>query len=225
MANPPPPAGWYPHGQALRWWDGSQWTEHIQPLPKPGVIGSAMLAEPVLQFVHTGSMFARDYSILSQSDMQVGRVAGMRAGAPATMLVDEFHLIDAKYQPVLIVKVKSFGTHRFEVVRPWRGLVGEIVQDNVLGRARLSLRVGSQRVAKVNRKGRRSLDFDIVDESGTEIARVTKRSERIQTVPDLTGKRVVLRLEMDRRLPEPLACVVVATTLAADHVFSGESFD
>lgn len=87
------------------------------------------------------------------------------------------------------------------------------------------MRVGSQRVAKVIRKGRRSLDFNIVDEAGTEIGRVTKRSERIQSVPELTGKRVVLRLEMDRRLPEPLACVVVATTLAANHVFSGEGFD
>ncbi len=27
---PPPPAGWYPEpgGQALRWWDGTGWTEH-----------------------------------------------------------------------------------------------------------------------------------------------------------------------------------------------------
>ena len=31
-----PPPGWYldPHGlQGLRWWDGTQWSPHTQPLP------------------------------------------------------------------------------------------------------------------------------------------------------------------------------------------------
>ncbi|WP_433831614.1 DUF2510 domain-containing protein [Actinoplanes sp. CA-015351] len=34
MTSPAPPAGWYsdPHGlPALRWWDGQEWTSHIQP--------------------------------------------------------------------------------------------------------------------------------------------------------------------------------------------------
>lgn len=39
LAPPPPmpPAGWYPDQDAgvQRWWDGSRWTEHTQPL-QPG---------------------------------------------------------------------------------------------------------------------------------------------------------------------------------------------
>lgn len=40
MTNQGPPAGWHPDpgapGQAVRWWDGSRWTEHTQPVaPAP----------------------------------------------------------------------------------------------------------------------------------------------------------------------------------------------
>jgi hypothetical protein len=37
MAQPPPPAGWYPDPAAadsMRWWDGSAWTAHTQPTPQ-----------------------------------------------------------------------------------------------------------------------------------------------------------------------------------------------
>jgi hypothetical protein len=30
------PAGWYPDGAALRYWDGVRWTEHVAPHPAPG---------------------------------------------------------------------------------------------------------------------------------------------------------------------------------------------
>jgi hypothetical protein len=33
-AAPQVPAGWYVDGQGtMRWWDGLQWTAHVQPLP------------------------------------------------------------------------------------------------------------------------------------------------------------------------------------------------
>ena len=31
--TPTTPAGWYPQGEQLRYWDGSAWTEHTAPLP------------------------------------------------------------------------------------------------------------------------------------------------------------------------------------------------
>lgn len=30
----PTPAGWYPNGNCLRYWDGIQWTNHAHPLPQ-----------------------------------------------------------------------------------------------------------------------------------------------------------------------------------------------
>ena len=32
-------AGWYPHGDAMRYWDGVRWTEHVAPIPAPGSDG------------------------------------------------------------------------------------------------------------------------------------------------------------------------------------------
>lgn len=46
--SPPPPPGWYPAGDGTqRYWDGSNWTEHIAPNPvsqpiPPGNFGSEM---------------------------------------------------------------------------------------------------------------------------------------------------------------------------------------
>lgn len=38
VTGPPQvPAGWYPDGQgSMRWWDGQQWTAHVQPMPPQG---------------------------------------------------------------------------------------------------------------------------------------------------------------------------------------------
>lgn len=35
MPPPPPsmPAGWYPQGDSLRYWDGNLWTDHFAPIP------------------------------------------------------------------------------------------------------------------------------------------------------------------------------------------------
>jgi hypothetical protein len=40
----PVPPGWYPVDGGLRWWDGSQWTEHAQPgAPDAGAPGRGVV--------------------------------------------------------------------------------------------------------------------------------------------------------------------------------------
>lgn len=48
MTSTLPPGGWYgdPYGQpCLRWWDGTQWTVHTNPLPMPQAIQPALQQE------------------------------------------------------------------------------------------------------------------------------------------------------------------------------------
>nr|WP_271209218.1 DUF2510 domain-containing protein [Rhodococcus wratislaviensis] len=242
MANPPPPPpGWYPHDHRLRWWDGSEWTSHAQPMPSQQVrspanagaasgVTSTMLTEPVLQFVcQAGLLVHESPMILDRNDLRIGAVLELRNGAPATWLATELHVVDAHDRPVLLIRDKTFGTYRFVVERPWSGPIGEIVQDNVLGSARLSLRVAGRRVGRVHRenwrkwrKWREWSDFSIIDESGDEIARVTRTVET-KKFP-VAGKYVVTRLLM-RGLPDPVASLVVASALKAGRVFSSERFD
>ncbi|MBB2946847.1 hypothetical protein FB565_006615 [Actinoplanes lutulentus] len=58
MTSPAPPAGWYadPHGlPALRWWDGQEWTSHIQPgaTATPPVIPAAAPSGTPVPGAHT----------------------------------------------------------------------------------------------------------------------------------------------------------------------------
>ncbi len=34
------PAGWYPEGDGLRYWDGTRWTEHVAPAPAPADVAA-----------------------------------------------------------------------------------------------------------------------------------------------------------------------------------------
>jgi hypothetical protein len=59
MTTPPPtPAGWYPDPQApgyQRYWDGSQWTEHVAPLvgapPGPPPVQTGTSSSTVVMIV------------------------------------------------------------------------------------------------------------------------------------------------------------------------------
>ncbi|MFH5229253.1 DUF2510 domain-containing protein [Antrihabitans spumae] len=218
MANPPPPPGWYPRDHGFRWWDGSAWTSHTQPAS----IGS-VLAEPVLQFVaKAGLLVQGGTSILDQNDRPIGSLVGQRNGAPASVLANELHVADANGQPILLVRDESFGRYRFVVEQPWAGPVGEIVQDNVLGAAKLSLRVGGRRVGLIKREKSRWSDFSVLEESGKKIASVTTTVEQKKyAVP---GKYIVTRLQWYGP-PDPVAPLVVASAIKVGRVFGAERSD
>jgi hypothetical protein len=44
----PVPPGWYQAGDGLRWWDGRQWTEHVQPAPSNAPLYGGSPGRPVV---------------------------------------------------------------------------------------------------------------------------------------------------------------------------------
>ena len=58
----PPPASWYPDpagAPAERWWDGTQWSEHLRAVPTaaPVIPATAPVAAPIPQFASVGVAF------------------------------------------------------------------------------------------------------------------------------------------------------------------------
>lgn len=53
--QPPPPAGWYPHGPGMqRYWDGRAWTGPVAPLPQQPVVHAPQAHPRAVSGMSTG---------------------------------------------------------------------------------------------------------------------------------------------------------------------------
>lgn len=96
------------------------------------------------------------------------------------------------------------------------GTQGQIVQKTmgVVGKVRFNLESGGQQLGVIHAESRAEWDFNIQDESGDEIARITKTwagwaKERFTTADNYV-------VQIHRQLEEPLRTLVVAAALAVD---------
>ena len=55
--------------------------------------------------------------------------------------------------------------------------LGEIVQQNAIGKIRFALEAGGQTLGRINAENWRAWNFSIEDHTGTEVARITKTWE------------------------------------------------
>ena len=92
--------------------------------------------------------------------------------------------------------------------------VGQIVQQNVIGKIRFSLEAGGHTYGSINAENWRAWNFHIADHTGTEIARITKTWEGLAQTLFTTADNFVVQIH--RPLEEPLRSLVVASSLAID---------
>ncbi|MFD4623623.1 phospholipid scramblase-related protein [Streptomyces sp. NPDC058475] len=274
------PAGWYPdpHGapQTLRYWDGSQWTDHTnadqqahaaqqvpqqaqqpqqayaqQPAAGPdprvqrqvqqqagvapsGAGGGTLFTEPVLVVNQKAKLIevTNEYKVMDQNGNQLGSVTEVGQNAFKKVLrfissVDQFmthklEIRDAYGQPqLLLTRPAKFLKSRVIVSRPDGSPVGEIVQQNMIGKINFAMNVNGQQVGAIKAENWRSWNFAIVDHSDNEVARITKTWEGLAKTMFTTADNYVLQIHF--QLPEPLLSLVVATALTVDTALKQDS--
>ncbi|WNI28022.1 phospholipid scramblase-related protein [Streptomyces sp. ITFR-6] len=282
-------AGWYPdpHGapQLLRYWDGSQWTEHTNPAggqqqaPAQGQ-APAQAQVPQQQYqqqaapqhqqqapaqqpaampqqgVHpqqgggpgAGSLFnqqvlvvnqkaklievTNEYSVFDQHGNTVGSVVEVGQSALRKVVrflssIDQYmthrlEIRDAYGQPqLLLTRPAKFIKSKVIVQRPDGQPVGEIVQQNAIGKINFAIMVDGQQVGAIKAENWRAWNFAIVDHNDAEIARITKTWEGLAKTLFTTADNYVLQIHY--QLPEPLLSLVVATALTVDTALKQDS--
>ncbi|MGW1093906.1 phospholipid scramblase-related protein [Streptomyces sp. NPDC002596] len=257
-------AGWYPdpHGapQLLRYWDGSQWTEHTNPAggqqPQAPVQAPAQVqmphqqaapqhqqAVPQQQGIAPGgaTLFnqqvlvvnqkaklievTNEYRVFDQQGNTIGSVIQVGQSALRKVLrfvssIDQYlthklEIRDAYGQPqLLLTRPAKFIKSRVIVQRPDGQPVGEIVQQNAIGKINFAIMVDGQQIGAIKAENWRAWNFAIVDHNDAEIARITKTWEGLAKTMFTTADNYVLQIHY--QLPEPLLSLVVATALTVD---------
>jgi Neuraminidase (sialidase) len=99
--------------------------------------------------------------------------------------------------------------------------VGEIAQDNVFGKIRFAFLVNGQQIGGIQAENWRAWNFAVTDHTGAEIARITKTWEGLAKTMFTTADNYVVQVH--RPLPDPLASLVVASTLTVDTALKQDS--
>jgi len=110
---------------------------------------------------------------------------------------------------------------RIVVEYPNGQLLGEIIQENVIGKIRFSFVVNGHLLGGIQAENWRAWNFKVHDHTGQEIARITKTWEGFARTVFTTADNYVVQIH--RQLPDPLASMVVASALTVDTALKQDS--
>jgi len=92
--------------------------------------------------------------------------------------------------------------------------IGKIRQENVIGKINFAFEVGDRKIGAIHAENWRAWNFAVVDERGTEVARITKKWEGIVKAAFTTADNYFVQIH--KPLTDPLRALVVAAALSVD---------
>jgi uncharacterized protein YxjI len=196
--------------------------------------GGTIFTEPVLVVNQKAKIIEinNEYAVFDQHGTQLGaiRQVGQSAAKKALRMigsVDQFlthklqvvdmqgNVLLALTRPAKVIKSKI-------LVQDSRGAdVGQIVQQNMIGKIRFGLEANGHTYGSINAENWRAWNFRVEDDGGTEVARITKTWEGLGKTMFTTADNFVVQIH--RPLEEPLRSLVVASTLAIDTALKQDS--
>ncbi|MCH5670644.1 phospholipid scramblase-related protein [Streptomyces gilvus] len=196
--------------------------------------GGTLFTEPVLVVNQKAKLIelTNEYKVMDQNGNQIGSVtevgqSTLKKVARFVSSLDQFmthrlEIRDAHGQPQLVLTrpAKVFKS-RVIVSRPDGSPVGEIVQQNMIGKINFAMNVDGQQVGAIKAENWRAWNFAIVDHAENEVARITKTWEGLAKTMFTTADNYVLQIHY--QLPEPLLSLVVATALTVDTALKQDS--
>ncbi|SNQ46051.1 Scramblase [Frankia canadensis] len=196
--------------------------------------GGTLFSEPVLVVNQKTKIIevTNEYAVFDQNGNQIGSVVevGQSALKKAMRVLsswDQFftHRLEVRdaagvpqlmlHRPAKLLKSKVI------VSAPDGTQLGVIAQQNVFGKIRFDLQSGGATIGAIKAENWRAWNFSIVDNTETEIARVTKTWEGLMKTMFTTSDNYVVQLH--RPLPQPLLSMVVASALTIDTALKQDS--
>ncbi|MEU1043494.1 phospholipid scramblase-related protein [Streptomyces sp. NPDC005907] len=199
-----------------------------------GAGGGTLFSEPVLVVNQKAKLIelTNEYKVMDQQGNQLGSVVQVGQSALKKILrfvasIDQFmthklEIRDAYGQPqLLLTRPRKFLKSRVLVARPDGQPVGEIVQQNMIGKINFAINADGRQVGAIKAENWRAWNFAIVDHADNEVARITKTWEGLAKTLFTTADNYVLQIHY--QLPEPLLSLVVATALTVDTALKQDS--
>jgi hypothetical protein len=233
-------AGWHadPFGRYdHRYWDGTQWTEHVAtagqqsvdaPVPgppppagAPAPAASSPLDQPVLMFKEHFAIgdYRTDYSVFDEAGELLATVRQTNQSATDAFLFNqqdlsspakaELDVRDRDDQLLLQVKKPRAMLKASMVISDSTGAeIGQLRQEGLL-RFSCFLEAQGRRVGEMRFAGRTARALEIKDHTGTEVARLERFVENA-AVTIFTNKDN-MRLRVHRPLTDPLRSLAFCT--------------
>jgi len=189
--------------------------------------GGTIFTEPILVVNQKAKLIEvnNEYAIFDQNGRQLGAVrqVGQSMAKKAIRVLTSYD----QFMTHKLQVVDAYGNVLLALTRPAKVLksrvivqngmgaeIGQIVQQNALGKIRFSLEAGGHAYGSINAENWRAWNFNIQDHTGAEIARITKTWEGLAKTMFTTADNYVLQIH--RPLDDPLRSLVVSAALGVD---------
>ncbi|GGV08619.1 scramblase [Streptomyces filipinensis] len=196
--------------------------------------GGTLFTEPVLVVNQKAKLIevTNEYKVMDQNGRELGSVTEVGQGVLRKIfrfvsswdqfLTHKLEIRDAYGQPqLLLTRPAKIFKSRVIVTRPDGSTVGEIVQQNMIGKINFAMNANGQQVGAIKAENWRAWNFAIVDHADNEVARITKTWEGLAKTLFTSADNYVLQIHY--QLPEPLLSLVVATALTVDTALKQDS--